>query len=215
MRLFGDRNRPYISDPTDFDATTLRIKVWLLGASVLLLFGVLTVQLVRLQIFRQAEFEAKATVNRIRTVIQPAERGLIFDREGNVLVNNIPAFAITITPADVPDGKERSVSTVLASMLDEQPFSIETKILNGKRSIDQFLPIVLDANAESSLIFEIASMESELPGVEVEAIAKREYSDGELLAHILGYVGPITTDEYYRFRNDNYRLADQIGQTDV
>ena len=153
MRLFGDRNRPYISDPTDFDATTLRIKVWLLGASVLLLFGVLTVQLVRLQIFRQAEFEAKATVNRIRTVIQPAERGLIFDREGNVLVNNIPAFAITITPADVPDGKERSVSTVLASMLDEQPFSIETKILNGKRSIDPFLPIVLDANAESSLIF--------------------------------------------------------------
>ena len=215
MRLFGDRDRPHISGPTDFDDTALRIKVWMLGGFVILLFGILTLQLVRLQIFQQDAFEAKAAINRIRTTTQPAERGLIFDRNGNPLVENVPAFAITVTPADVPDGDERAISLALSSLVDTQAFEIEARILEGKRSIDPFLPIILDGDAESSLVFDVAAMRSELPGVAVTAVAKRQYMEGSLLAHTIGYIGPITRDEFDVLQADQYRLADKIGQTGV
>ena len=104
MGLFSDRRHPVLIAPTAEEDDGLRIRVWLLGLFTVVLFAALTVQLVRLQVFRHEEFEARATINRIRNITTPAERGLIFDRNGNPLVENVPAFAISVIPADVPDG---------------------------------------------------------------------------------------------------------------
>lgn len=215
MGLLSDRRRPFIAEHTESDERALRIKVWLLGGAALLLFAILTVQLVRLQILRQAEFETRATINRIRTIDTPPERGLIFDRNGNPLVENVPAFAITLVAADVPDGEERAVAAGIAELLGLAPFEVETEILERKRSIDPFLPIILDGDADSELAFVVAGIGSELPGLEVNAIAKRRYEQGQLLSHILGYIGPISLEEFGVLQADRYRLADKIGQSGV
>ena len=68
----------------------VRAKVWVLGGFILLLFGILTVQLVRLQLLRHDEFVARAASNRVRTIDIPPARGLIYDRDGNLLVENAP-----------------------------------------------------------------------------------------------------------------------------
>ena len=215
LGVFRDRRHPVLIAAGADDDEGLRLRVWLLGLFVLALFAVLTVQLVRLQVFRHDEFEAQATINRIRNTTLPAERGLIFDRNGKPLVENVPAFAISVVPADVPDGEERRIASILAQALGVQAFSIEAKILAGKRSIDPFFPRLLEANAEQALAFELSARGSELPGVEVAAVANRRYAEGALLGHILGYVGPITLEEFEILEADRYRISDRLGQTGV
>lgn len=215
MGLFSDRRHPILIAPAAEEDEGLRIRVWLLGFFTLALFAVLTAQLVRLQVLRHEEFEALATINRIRNVNIPAERGLIFDRDGEPLVENVPAFAISIVPADVPDGEESRVAAILAQALGTSTFSIEAEILVGKRSIDPFFPRLLESNADQELAFELSALGAQLPGVEIEAVANRLYREGQLLGHILGYVGPITAEEFTILEADRYRISDRLGQTGV
>ena len=215
MGLFSDRRHPVLMAPGAEDDESLRIRVWLLGLFAVALFAVLTVQLVRLQVFRHAEFEAQATINRIRNTTLPAERGLIYDRNGRPLVENVPAFAISVVPADVPDGEERRIAAVLAQALGVPAYSIEAQILEGKRSIDPFFGRLLEGDADQALAFELSAQASDLPGVEIEAVANRRYEAGELLGHILGYVGPITEEEFAILEADRYRISDRLGQTGV
>ncbi|PZC45322.1 MAG: penicillin-binding protein 2 [Chloroflexi bacterium] len=215
MGLFSDRRHPVLIAPTAEEDDGLRIRVWLLGLFTVVLFAALTVQLVRLQVFRHEEFEARATINRIRNITTPAERGLIFDRNGNPLVENVPAFAISVIPADVPDGEESRIAALLAQALGTTTFSIEAQILEGKRSIDPFFPRLLEANASQELAFELSALGASLPGVEIEASANRLYHEGQLLGHILGYVGPISLEDFAVLEADRYRISDRLGQTGV
>jgi penicillin-binding protein 2 len=215
MGLFSDRRHPVLMAPGAEDDESLRIRVWLLGLFAIALFAVLTVQLVRLQVFRYDEFEAQAAINRIRNTTLPAERGLIYDRDGRPLVENVPAFAISVIPADVPDGEERRIAAVLAQALGVAAYSIEAKILEGKRSIDPFFARLLEGDADQALAFELSAQASDLPGVEIAAVANRRYTAGELLGHILGYVGPITEQEFQVLEADHYRISDRLGQTGV
>ncbi len=215
MGLFSDRRHPVLMAPGAEDDESLRIRVWLLGLFAVALFAVLTVQLVRLQVFRHDEFEAQATINRIRNTTLPAERGLIYDRNGRPLVENVPAFAISVIPADVPDGEERRIAAALAQALGVPAYSIEATILEGKRSIDPFFARLLEGDADQALAFELSAQASDLPGVEIAAVANRRYEAGELLGHILGYVGPITEEEFAILEADRYRISDRLGQTGV
>lgn len=215
MGLLSDRRRPYIGGSGSDEPGLLRTKVWLLGFFVLLLFGVLTIQLVRLQIINHDRFDALATINRIRTIDTPPVRGLIFDRDGVPLVVNVPAFAVTIVPADVPDGSERRVSELLSTLLGVPAFEIETGILNGRRSIDPFLPVLLKGDAAQELVFAVSAQSADLPGVQIATVAKRRYEHSDVLSHVLGYIGPITREEFDELQADRYRLADTLGQTGV
>jgi penicillin-binding protein 2 len=215
MGLFSDRRRPLLVFPPVEEDETIRVRVWVLGLFAITLFAVLTVQLVRLQIFRHDEFAALATINRIRNVNTPAERGLIYDRNGNPLVENVPAFAISVIPADVPDGEEARVAAALGETLGVSAFVIEQEIIDGKRSIDPLFPRLLESNADPALAFELSARGTALPGVEIKAVANRLYRESELLSHILGYVGPITVEEFAVLEADRYQISDRLGQTGV
>ena len=214
MAVLSDRRRPLLERPPQ-EVTALRLKVWLLGAFILLLFSILGIQLLRLQIFQHEQFEVRATTNRLRVINAPAVRGLIYARDGTPLVENIPGFAVTIVPADVPEGQERAVARDLAALLQIPAYQIETGILEGRRSLDPFLPVVIDGDADADLAFRVAAQRADLPGVQVEAVANRAYPQGPLIAHLLGYIGPITAQEFEVLRTDRYRLADRVGQTGI
>ena len=92
----------------------MRAKVWILAGFILLLFGILVVQLVRLQILRHDEFVARAVSNRVRTIDIAPSRGLIYDRDGNLLVENSPAYQITLVSADRPAEEGSSNAPELA-----------------------------------------------------------------------------------------------------
>ena len=74
-----------------------------------------------------------------------------------------------LIPANVPDGEERSLAEILSSLIPIPAYEIESQILDGKRSIDPFLPIVLDRDAAAELAFTIEAQRSVLSGVTIEA----------------------------------------------
>ena len=193
----------------------VRAKVWVLGGFILLLFGILTVQLVRLQILRHDEFVARAASNRVRTIEIAPSRGLIYDSNGNLLVENAPAYRITLISADVSDYEVNNVSEELAEMFDVRAWDIEQRIWDRKNSNDPFLPLLIDDDPSPAQVIEVTSRRSTLPGVQVETVSTRRYDHGRLLGHILGYVGQISEEEYEELSDARYLYSDQIGRTGI
>ncbi|MYD53294.1 MAG: penicillin-binding protein 2 [Chloroflexi bacterium] len=193
----------------------VRARVWVLGGFILLLFGILTVQLVRLQILNHDEYVARAASNRVRTIDIPPARGLIYDRDGNLLVENAPAYRIMLVSADVPDHLVTQIAEELAEMFDRQAWEIEEQIWDRKYSNDPFLPLLIAEEPNPAQVIDVTSRRSLLPGVQVETISSRRYEHGRLLGHILGYVGAITEEEYEDLSGARYLYSDQIGRTGV
>ena len=193
----------------------VRAKVWVLGGFILLLFGILIVQLVQLQLVRHDEFVARAASNRVRTIdIQPA-RGLIYDANGNLLVENAPAYQVTLIAADVPDWEVAETAARLAALFGLRDWEVEQEIWARKGSNDPFLPLLIAAEPTADQVIEVTSLRSQLPGVRVEATSTRRYQHGELLGHILGYVGAITQAEYEELAEERYLYSDRIGRSGV
>ena len=193
----------------------VRARVWVLGGFILLLFGILTVQLVRLQLLNHDEYVARAASNRVRTIDVPPARGLIYDRDGNLLVENAPAYRIMLVSAEVPDHLVTQVAEELAEMFDRQAWEIEEQIWDRKYSNDPFLPILIAEEPNPAQVIDVTSRRSLLPGVQVETNSIRRYEHGRLLGHILGYVGAITEEEYEDLSGARYLYSDQIGRTGV
>ena len=193
----------------------VRAKVWVLGGFILLLFGILTVQLVRLQILRHDEFVARAASNRVRTIEIAPSRGLIYDSNGNLLVENAPAYRIALISADVPDLEVRTVSEELAELFDDRAWDIEQQIWDRKYSNDPFLPLLISDDPTPAQVIEVTSRRSLLPGVRVETVSIRRYEHGRLLGHILGYVGKISEEEYEDLADSRYLYSDQIGRAGI
>lgn len=197
------------------DGFPVRAKVWILAGFILLLFGILTVQLVRLQILQHDEYVARAASNRVRTVnLQPA-RGLIYDADRNLLVENAPAYEIRLVAAEIPDNEVANVSEELAEMFGLQAWSIEQEIWERKYSNDPFLPLLIHEEPTPAQVIEVTSRRSTLPGVHVETTSIRRYEHGQLLGHILGYVGKITEQEYEELSGERYLYSDQIGRAGI
>ncbi len=193
----------------------VRAKVWILGGFILLLFGILTVQLVRLQLLQHDQYVARAASNRVRTVDIPPARGLIYDANGNVLVENAPAYQIIVISADVPELQVAAVAAELAEMFDARAWDIEQQIRERKRSNDPFLPLLISDEPTAAQVIDVTSRRSTLPGVQVEPITIRRYQHGQLLGHIFGYVGKITEAEYEELTSSRYRYSDQIGRSGI
>ena len=193
----------------------VRARVWVLGGFILLLFGILTVQLVRLQLLNHDEYVARAASNRVRTIDVPPARGLIYDRDGNLLVENAPAYRIMLVSAEVPDHLVTQVAEELAEMFDRQAWEIEEQIWDRKYSNDPFLPLLIAEEPNPAQVIDVTSRRSLLPGVQVETNSIRRYEHGRLLGHILGYVGAITEEEYEDLSGARYLYSDQIGRTGV
>ena len=193
----------------------MRAKVWILAGFILLLFGILVVQLVRLQILRHDEFVARAVSNRVRTIDIAPSRGLIYDRDGNLLVENSPAYQITLVSADIPDDDVSDIAQELAEMFDISAWDVEQRIWDRKYSNDPFLPLLIAEDPTAAQVIDVTSRRSALPGVRVETVSIRRYEQGRLLGHILGYVGKITAEEYEELSDARYLYSDQIGRAGV
>ena len=191
----------------------VRLKVWILGGLVLLLFGILTAQLVRLQLLKHEEYAARADINRVRTIDLAPARGLILTRDGTPLVENEPAWRVTLIPGDVPDGEEAVVAEALGELFDTPAWEIEQRILERKASNDPLRTLVISDDPTDSAVFDISTRQARLPGVQVETVTERRYRHSEQLAHILGYVHWITEEEYAALADERYLYSDKIGQT--
>jgi penicillin-binding protein 2 len=197
------------------EAQALQNKFFYLRFLILALFAVLTLQLVRMQIFRGEAYSQRAETNRLRILPVIPSRGLIYDRFGTPLVENVPSFSAAVIPADLPRGDQERVLAELEPLLQTPAAEMASAIEARRGSDDPFTPLVLKQDLSEETAFTLREMQSQLPGVEVLVEPTRHYSVGPLMAHILGYVGPVDESEYPELRSKGYQLNDRVGKSGV
>jgi penicillin-binding protein 2 len=197
------------------EAQALQNKFFYLRLLILALFAVLALQLVRMQIFQGEAYSQRAETNRLRILPIVPSRGLIYDRYGTPLVENIPSFSAAVIPADLPREEQDRVLAELEPLLQLPVAEMKNAIDARRDSDDPFTPLVLKGGLSEETAFTIREMQSRLPGVEVETEAVRQYTKGALVAHILGYVGPVDETEYPELRSKGYQLNDRVGKSGV
>jgi len=186
----------------------------LLKALIVLLFGMLVLQLARMQIVDHDSYNAQAESNRFRTIPVLPARGLIYDRNGEQLVSNRPVFSAAVVPADVPHDQLLPVVAGLAEITGVAPNEIASAIDNAQKK-DPFTPLVVKPNIDDQTAFQLRERQSGLPGVQVLVESARQYADGALVSDVLGFVGRIDEEEYADLRDDGYQLNDRLGKTGV
>lgn len=185
-----------------------------------LVFGVLTLRLGYLQLYRGAYYGALAEGNRIRHVAIPAPRGIITDRYGVTLTNNIPTYSLHAIPRDIPsDISERAkLSAAIASTLELPLSEVSTKLDEALTSHDR--EFVLYEYLTQRQAIAMAVHGSTLPALQVVTGVTRDYVDGTgkqliSLSHVLGYEGKISESEWKEHANDGYTRTDSIGKLAV
>ena len=178
--------------------------------AVVLGVGTLTARLFYLQITNGTEYGAIA--DRQRTVDEPipATRGYIYDRNGRLLVTNVPTFAVKVRPADLPNSMRDRVVARLASLLKIDPADINGSIDGNPGSTFDLVRIAQDVDRATAQLISEASFE--LPGVEVTVEARRQYTDGPLMSQLLGYTGPVSAEQIGDLRPKGYLPDDLIGK---
>jgi penicillin-binding protein 2 len=181
------------------------------GLAVVVSIGALSARLFYLQVVTGGQFAALSEGNRTSLQAIPSTRGLIYDRSGAVLVTNVPTFAVKVRPADLPEERRDEVVARLSALTGQSVVDINTAIDGNPGSRFDAVRVAQDVPKETASL--IAEAGFELPGVEVSVEARRQYSQGSLLAQILGYTGPVSAEQMENLKPDGYLPDDLIGKT--
>ncbi|MBO7383057.1 MAG: penicillin-binding protein 2 [Fibrobacter sp.] len=185
---------------------------------VFIMFTILLIRLYSLQYTHYDENLQRSENNRIRKVELIAERGYIYDRNGEVLVRNRPSYQIALQAMNLPrkSSERDSVFQRLLRIKDkngERVFdsaSVDTAFQRSRWIKNKPIRFFEDASPEQVAIIEEHS--AELPGVVTLIESRREYPYGTLASHVLGYTGEISEDQLKLPEFKNYSQGDRIGQ---
>ncbi|WP_353683419.1 penicillin-binding protein 2 [Thermodesulfovibrio sp. 3907-1M] len=175
---------------------------------IFLIFIIILLRLWQLQILNTEKYKKLAEQNRIRIIKIPAPRGIIYDRNGIPLVENIPSFAALISPeyADKVD------INLLSKILNIPPDELQNRLKTKIESI--YMPIKIKDDLTFKEIAMLEARRSEIPGLIIQTELKRHYPFGPATAHLLGYLGKITEQQIKN--NPQYQSLPSyflVGQT--
>ena len=223
----GRRDKPIISLPS----VALRVAV-VVGVAIVLL-GIVLFRLWFLQILSGQEFVAQANDNRLESVKVVAARGPIVDRHGEVIVENRPGVAIGIRLMDVPDGELDAVVRRLAHLLPMRQAKIRATLMQrlkpgwptgvpfewGRVASGEVLSLELvviksdiGEKGRRRVVSYLLEHKRAFPGVEIRNDYLRAYPQGDLAAHILGYVGEISAENLKEQHFKGYSPSDMVGK---
>jgi penicillin-binding protein 2 len=165
-----------------------------------------------LQIVRHDEFSARSVNNQVRIVPVPPNRGLIYDRRGRPIAENRPAYRLELVPENVGDLDETILA--LAQIIELSPDVIE-KFQRSRSRYREFDSVPLKFNLSEEEVARFAVDRHRFTGVEIVPYLSRHYPYGELLTHVLGYVGRLDEQDLRRVDQGNYRGTTHIGKAGI
>jgi penicillin-binding protein 2 len=215
----GPRMRPrksvnvasIVGSPEEEEARpNLRLRI--VGVVVLLLFGILVLRLWTLQVVEGKSFAAAVTRNQVRVVSVAAPRGEIVDRNGTVLVTNLPQEEILLSRAEATQNP--AIVGQVAALVGQTPKQVQASINNNQYSPYEPVPVAV-AVSQATVQF-LQTHQSEYPGVSVQTVAQRTYpQQGTTATHVLGYVGDISSTFLAAHPNAGYTQGSQIGVSGI
>lgn len=177
---------------------------------ILSLTSALLFRLYQLQVVDYQHYRTLSDKNRMQLQSMPPNRGLIFDRNGQILADNQPIFSVSIIPEYVSDIDDMIAK--LSALIDIPESQVERFKKRLKRSRRPYQPIPLKSKLNDQEIAVIEVRRHELKGVEVQAELARYYPLGALTSHSLGYVGRINEKDLTRLDEQNYSGTNYIGK---
>lgn len=195
-----------VSEPSA-PRTVIRLRV--LGVVVAALFSLMFIRLWYLQVLDTSAYSKTVTANQVRTVEVPAPRGLITDRNDNIIVGDQVTQDITLSR--VLAQEHPAVVGQLAALLGISSAQIEADLANVQYSLYKPVPIL--ENAPLSDVLYIGEHASMFPGVSTVADTNRTYPLGQTGVQMLGYVGQISSEQLQADSSQGYQLGDLYGQS--
>ena len=185
-----------------------RVTVILMAVAITLLIF----RLIELQLIENARYTTLSRNNWLELVPIEPPRGLIYDRNGILLADNIPVFSLDIIPNQVNDLPATLTQLRQWVNLSENDLSQFQKQLKQRRRFDE-IPLKLKLTEQE--MARIAENQFRLPGVVIKARMMRYYPYGHLFSHVVGYVGRINSNELQEIDTVNYSANYYIGKSGI
>ncbi|MGA1600627.1 MAG: hypothetical protein ACO4AU_16395, partial [bacterium] len=188
-----------------------RVRVYIISAVIVIVFSLLATRLWYLQILNGETYADYAKGNRIRLIPEPGLRGVIYDRNNQVLAENRPAYQLQLIREDTPDLEKtlRNVERALGI-----PYTALKKKVQDHRSWAKFRPIVLDEDMDYLKAMLVETYSDDFPGISVVVQSRRFYPNRRAAAHVLGYVG-LSDDEVSTLESDRRMSSMTVGKAGV
>ncbi len=167
----------------------MNVKERLFFITICLIFLIVILRLWQLQIINADKYKKLAEQNRIRIIKIPAPRGIIYDRNGIPLVENIPIFSVSVS-SEYADKIDKNLLSQILNIPHEE---IERKLSRKPQSI--YLPIRIKEDLSFKEVAMLEARKPELPGLLIDIEMKRHYPYADATAHLLGYLGKITEQQ--------------------
>ncbi len=186
-------------------------RTWVVCLLILIAACMILSRIAYLQIIEHKALDTLSDGNRILIQSIPPTRGLIFDSHGHIIANNKPSFTLYIIPQQLKNAWPIFISDLkkIITITDDE-LNYFNRIKNKHKSFES---IPLKYNLTDTEIARIAVNQYRLPGLKVTAQLIREYPDGHLFSHVLGYVGRINTQEQKMIDQTQYTQTHVIGKT--
>lgn len=178
----------------------------------ILLLGVVIARLVQLQVFNYEDFAAQSQGNLYRIEAVPPIRGLIFDRKGRVLAENLPAYQLELIPEQVDDLDNTLRRLALLGLIEAEDIP---RLKDLSESGPRFKPVTLNLRLSDEEIANFAIQRPRFPGVDFRPRLVRYYPHGAAVAHAIGYVGALSKNDLARLDASNYAGTAHTGKTGV
>jgi len=176
------------------------------------LFTIVMIRLVVLQVMEYEYFDSLSAKNRVDIEALPPQRGLVFDRNGVVLAENIPTFSLEMIPEQVTDvDVTLDELAELLAIAEEDMVDLKQQIKRQRR----FNRVVIRQRLTEKEVAILSVNRHRFPGVDVVGRLIRYYPHGSLFAHAVGYVGRINERDQKTIDELNYKGTLQIGKTGI
>jgi penicillin-binding protein 2 len=176
--------------------------------------GILLSRMVYLQILQGDKMRQISEENHIKRVKIPSPRGMIFDRNRTLLIDNRPAFDLEVIPQYLHESRSENETIALLSKIIKMPVSDIETVLNKAKTQPSYIPVKVKTDLTRDEVAAIESWKISMPGVQIGEEIKRTNIYGDVASHLLGYIGEVNATELpmYLKAKKNYKLGDSIGK---
>lgn len=186
-----------------------KIALWFL---LVALFAIMGMRVFYLQIVQGGNFRNMSENNRIRRQTLLAPRGIIKDRNGQIIARNTASFALVSVPFDFPkEGLDEELAKLSGIFGLEEEEVVKIKKL-PRTSFQQFV-IKQNITQQQSILFETRA--AEFIGFSIQKVPIREYPEAEIFSHLLGYTGLVSDADLEKIDKTKYDTTDYIGKSGI
>lgn len=181
-----------------------RVATLSLAALILALMGAFF----NAQVLQHDRYKLQSQENRLRALPLPAPRGIIYDRFGNIIAENLPGYAVSIAPVNV-DSLKSSLQH-LSSVITLTPEQVDAAVRRFRR--DPNRPTLIISDASMSVVSVLEEHRINFPRLIIQSVPKRFYPDGPAVASFVGYTGEVTDADLNSSAYQGYKPGQLVGK---